>query len=135
VALPFVSGLLVLDSEGNRVAVKYFDTTILGSAAASAVATAAAPAAAPEKGVSASVAAAIAAAKVQEAQLKASSCSRRKCSRRRRETSRDRTDTTPFVRKQMQQDCWYDELLPHPRAIVADVLFSSLCATSCVQPR
>ena len=32
--MPFISALLVLDSEGGRVAVKYFDPAIVGSAAA-----------------------------------------------------------------------------------------------------
>jgi hypothetical protein len=55
-----VSALLVLDSEGGRVAVKYFDSSILGSATIAANAAAAVP------GANTNVA-----TKAQEVQLKA----------------------------------------------------------------
>jgi hypothetical protein len=73
VQLPFVSGLLVLDADGGRVAVKYFDPSILGgAAAASATAAAGTPAgAATPAAATAPAIGSAAAAKAQEAQLKA----------------------------------------------------------------
>jgi len=73
VQLPFVSGLLVLDADGGRVAVKYFDPSVRGgAAAASATAAVGAPAgAATPAAATAPAIGSAAAAKAQETQLKA----------------------------------------------------------------
>jgi len=93
VPLPFVSGLLVLDAEGARVAVKYFDPTILGGAIAAANTAPGAAAVTPAPAVGSA-----AAAKAQEAQLKAELAFEKKVfAKTARNQRQDGYDTIPEV--------------------------------------